>query len=277
MNHSSLSKNPSLVHHDVLQKVCSPIRQLGINFFGYTAVDSIGNAYCLGSNVDYAEQYLLQNGAQSDVHYHHESARTDYEYLFWDFLEKDENTEKLYQMAAEFDQSHTLTISNQEDKLNHCYHFSAPLHQETMNQIYLEKLDVLHAFIDYFKDCLVNIPELAAVYSTPVNIKNQELGKYEQTSIIKADPRQVNLANHAAKRVKLDNSDLYFLTKNERNTLKWMQLGKSAELIARIHGVSRKTIERHVAAIKDKFNCYTLYQLGEKVATAGLTPFLALR
>ncbi|MCW8450657.1 helix-turn-helix transcriptional regulator [Legionella quinlivanii] len=276
MNIDHFLQNPSLAHHNILREICNPLEELGVNFFGYTAVNAQREAFCLGSKPEYASEYLRLNHAQNDIHYHHAKEKNQFEYSFWDYLEKDSHTQSLYQMAALFDQSHTLTISSHDSQMTHCYHFSAPLNQTGINQIYLEKMDSLHAFIAYFKDCLKMIPELTSVYQLPVNIDIDHASVGKKVVNIKADLRTMELEQVAQNSFEWTNSNHYLLTSKERELLQWIRLGKSAELIAEIKGVSRKTVERHVASIKDKFECYTMYQLGEKIAQSGLARFLSL-
>lgn len=272
----NFSQNPSLAHHNLLNAVCEPLGTIGVHFFGYTAVDKEGNAFCLGSKADYAAEYLRRNHARNDVHTHTENAKKQFHYDFWDYLEMNKNTEELYQMAAAFNQGHTLTITQHDDDMTHCYHFSGHLTDDAINQRYLEKMDSLHAYINYFSDCMKTIPELAAVYSLPVNI--DETAKQEKKiNLIHSDPRKIHFEKEANNRLYFKHQSRYYLTQKERECLQWLRLGKSASLIAEIKQVSRKTIERYIESIKAKYDCYTLIQIGEKIAKTGLTTFLDLQ
>ncbi|ARG97865.1 helix-turn-helix transcriptional regulator [Legionella micdadei] len=271
-----INENPSLTHHQLLNAVCTPLKTLGINFFGYTAVDLEGNAFCLGSKPDYAAEYLRRDHARNDVHCHSEKANKQFRYDFWDYLEMTKNNKALYQMAAAFNQGHTLTITKHDDDMTHCYHFSGKLTDSEINQRYLEKMDSLHAFIHYFNDCMKNIPELAAVYQLPVNI-DETAKQQKKINIVSDDPREIDLDTEAKSRLYFKHETRYYLTQKERECLQWLRLGKSAALIAEINKVSRKTIERYVESIKAKYNCYTMFQLGERIATSGLSTFLNLQ
>ncbi|KTC85631.1 MULTISPECIES: helix-turn-helix transcriptional regulator [Legionella] len=272
----NFSQNPSLAHHTLLNSICAPLETLGVHFFGYTAVDQEGNAFCLGSKADYATEYLRRNHARNDVHVHAEKAKKQFHYDFWDYLELNKNTEELYQMAAAFDQGHTLTISQHDDDMTHCYHFSGRLTDDSINQRYLEKLDSLHAFISYFRNCMKTIPELAAVYKLPLNIEDAAK-QQKKINLIHSDPRKINFEKEANNRLYFKNQSRYYLTPKEQECLQWLRLGKSASLIAEIKQVSRKTIERYIESIKAKYNCHTMIQIGEQIAKNGLTTFLDLQ
>ncbi|MDP1602568.1 MAG: helix-turn-helix transcriptional regulator [Legionella sp.] len=271
--HNNLLEHPCLKHHDIFQDICTPLQELGVVFFGYTAVDSQEKAYCLGSNPNYAMEYLIRNHVKNDVYFPKEKGQTHYEYDFWDFLTLDLHREELYKMAAAFDQGHTLTLSRHDKEITHCYHFSGRLKDAEINQRYLEKMDSLHAFINFFDNCLKNITEVKAVYDFPVMINKNGLAPNKITSV-STNPKQINLPLQARNTLHIKNANHYYLSDSERQCLQWLHLGKSAAMIAEIMAVSRKTIERYIASIKKKYDCYTLYQIGEKVAAGGLIHFL---
>lgn len=277
MRTRQLTKNPSLANPSVLRELCTPLESLGINFFGYTAVDTKNNAFCLGSKPEYAAEYLRRNHAKNDVHCHSEITKNNYHFDFWDYLQMNKDTEELYRMAASFNQGHTLTITEPDKAMTHCYHFSGSLTDSKMNQRYLEKMDLLLAFISFFKNCLVMIPELSAVYDLPINIENNKKNQLKNISTVLFDPQQIDFYSAANNRVYFKNFFSYYLNNQERECLKWLRLGKSGTMIAEIKKVSRKTIERYIESIKDKYRCYTMYQLGEKIASSGLDTFLDLK
>lgn len=62
-----ISLHPCLKHHTLINDLCSPLQSLGVTFFGYTALDSLGKAFCLGSKADYAEQYLKREHVKKDI------------------------------------------------------------------------------------------------------------------------------------------------------------------------------------------------------------------
>lgn len=265
-------KHPCLTHHKVLDTICKPLQALGVNFFGYTALSQQGEAYCLGSKSDYAAAYLESNHVRSDVHYRPAFRTKQFHYHFWDFVKLDPKAESLYHMAAQFDQGHTLTVMRFDDTMTHCFHFSGSLHDTGLNQRFLEKMDLVHSFIDYFDDCLVNMPEVSAIYQYPTQIKTARNDK--SFKVIENNPKIISLPDVAKDELRFKHGASYYLTALERKCVSWLRQGKSADLIADILGVSRKTIERHIASIKRKYDSYTMYQLGEKIAVAGLADLL---
>ncbi|MCL5260391.1 MAG: helix-turn-helix transcriptional regulator [Gammaproteobacteria bacterium] len=60
------------------------------------------------------------------------------------------------------------------------------------------------------------------------------------------------------------NTDLQYdsLTSREKECIYWLFNGKTVPEIALILNASKRTIEKHIISIKNKFACYTLFQLG---------------
>lgn len=275
MNIINHEQNPSLKHANLLNSICSVLQTHGVTFFGYTAVDPMNRAYCLGSKVDYAANYLQRALAQNDVHTFDSNLKATPQYLFWDFCQLDKDNEELYRIAREFDQSHTLTITRASDELIQCYHFSGQNHNEQLNQYYLEHLDALHLFIDYFNECLRTIPELAEVFQNPVSIsKKSESLLLQPQEYAKVIPDINDISQYQAP-VRFTQANQFLLTDNERECLRWLHRGKPYDMIAQIMQVSRKTVERYVRSIKEKYQCYTLFQLGEKIAENKLSELLS--
>jgi hypothetical protein len=264
--------HPCLRHHALLKELCAPLQLLGITFFGYTALDDAGNAFCLGSKSDYAEQYLSREHVKKDILVRPKAKKNKYDYDFWDYKNLDRGQEELYRMAAEFDQNHTLSITQHLNDLSHTFHFSGRNCDEGLNQRLLEKMDCLHLFIDLFKEKLNSVKELKAVYKHATSVEATTITENRPTELIKVDPLQINLQEKGIKTLNFKANA--YLTENERDCLRWLTLGKSAQMIAEINQISRKTVERHIASMKNKLDCYTLFQMGVVLAEKQITYFL---
>lgn len=55
------------------------------------------------------------------------------------------------------------------------------------------------------------------------------------------------------------------ITDRELECIHWLTLGKTVPEIGIILGISTRTVEKFIASLKLKFNCNTLFQLGNKV------------
>ncbi len=268
-----IEKHPCIQHSHLIQDLCFPLKRLGIVFFGYTTTTAEGKNICVGSDPDYGRQYLNRSYYNADVHHSFNDVVSKPIYLLWDNVTQTKHQIELYDLAKEFGHSHTLTIIQQHEDINHCYHFSGSNSNNAINQIYFHHLDYLHAFIHYFNDKLNSIAELQEIYDfqfTAIDDKvDTNINIQTLTSIHEFDDLQLNFNNAIAFK-----RQLHLLTKEELQCLHWLHKGKSAELTSQIVGKSRKTIERHIANAKIKLHCHTAFQLGERIALSGISDWL---
>lgn len=61
-----------------------------------------------------------------------------------------------------------------------------------------------------------------------------------------------------------------YITYRELQCFKWLVLGKTADEIAMILNISKRTVDVHCNNIKRKFNCVKLTQVAYKLALAGI-------
>lgn len=266
------SLHPCLQHHSMIKELCAPLAVLGVTFFGYTALDETGNAYCLGSKADYAEQYLAREHVKKDILIKPKSDKRKYDYDFWDFQNLSTEKERLYQMAADFNQSHTLSITQHFNNLSHSFHFSGANADDGLNQRMLEKMDCLHLFIDLFKEKLNSTKELSQIYQYSTTVEPSSVVQDREVTLVKGKASGVDLNQLGTKTLNFKTNE--FLTESERECLRWLTLGKSAQMIADINSISRKTVERNIASIKEKLDCYTLFQMGISLAQNHISYFL---
>lgn len=175
-------------------------------------------------------------------------------------------------MAADFDQSHTLSITQHFNSLSHSFHFSGHKSDDGLNQRLLEKMDCLHLFIDLFKEKLNAISELKEIYQHATTVDPSTIVDNRPTELIKVNPLQMSLQKKGKQTLNFKANA--YLTERERDCVRWLALGKSAQIISEINQVSRKTVERNIASIKEKLGCYTLFQMGIFLAENKLSYFL---
>lgn len=269
---TQLKSHPCLKNHSLIKEICTPLADLGVHFFGYTALDESANAYCLGSRANYAEEYLNRNHVKKDILVQPKVQKLRDEYDFWDYKDLDANQKELYKMAADFDQSHTVSITKQYNNLSHSFHFSGQVADDGFNQRMLEKMDSLHLFIDVFKEKLTSVKELNEIYQYSTSVDPSAIAQNRNTTLIRESISTMDLEKLGHNT--LNFTGLEYFSESERETLRWLAMGKSAQMISEIKGLSRKTIERNIAAIKEKLGCYTLFQMGMTVAESGLSRFL---
>jgi DNA-binding CsgD family transcriptional regulator len=65
-----------------------------------------------------------------------------------------------------------------------------------------------------------------------------------------------------------------YLTEREFECINYLTRGKTAEEIAIILNISKRTVETHVNNIKRKMNCYNQFRLGYLLGRIGINPSL---
>ncbi len=257
--------HPSINHAKILQTLCDPLQKLGVVFFGYTDCDAEGNTTCLGSDPYYAEQYIKDRYFDRDIHVHAPSHVKHSAYTFWDYTDLDNDADTLYRFAADLGHSHTLTITQTNQKKTHCYHFSGKPGDPSINQNYLSHLDALLAFVEFFNNKLVEIPELSLnkdFISEPTRLNPSHTSPQK----ILFDDLSINQLQTINNAFTIKDQQQQLLTSKELQCLRLIKIGKSAAVTAQLLGVSQKTIEKHIANIKRKLACYTQFQLGQAIA-----------
>lgn len=118
----------------------------------------------------------------------------------------------------------------------------------------VNNLGMLQSFIDYFTGEIQNLLRQPR--------KNRQLlpKKYQQAKSTQENP----IAGIDVPLAKFFLGEEYnnrYLTHREIMVLQWLIAGKSADEIAVIMTVSKRTVEAHIRNMKEKFNCYKLTQL----------------
>lgn len=67
-----------------------------------------------------------------------------------------------------------------------------------------------------------------------------------------------------------------YVTHRELQCFKWLTMGKTADEIAMILSISKRTVDVHCNNLKKKLDCVKLTQLAYKLALAGVDQMLSL-
>lgn len=180
-------------------------------------------------------------------------------YILWGALEKKGSHEIMMQDAIQnFDGGQGLTIIRGGEKWIDKFEFSASMKNTKANENFLSNLDYFDHFVDYFLTMMSDWTEKAhqAREFLPYVIDTHEENSDNllPTHILNVTKRLKNLATNA---INLK------LTKRELECLYWLSLGKTVGEIAMILNISSRTVEKFIIAIKEKFDCRTLFQVGQ--------------
>lgn len=160
-----------------------------------------------------------------------------------------------------FSHYHSLMIMNSTSEYNESFAFATSKKNSSINKWYMSNIDVLEKFMAYFKSKIAIFLQTPEKYwiRAPEDF-NQGIGEtrynQDQALILDNDRIKTNVEHRYAT-----------LTPREKECLYWMFLGKTMPEIALILNISKRTVEKFIANIKGKFDCSTLFQLGNALSS----------
>ena len=146
-----LLEHPSINELDAIKNICLPLDLFNISSFANARVNEKGEFSTICNHPEFLLHYLDQGYHHADI-----SAKNlplDMgDYLMWDMLECQGKTDNMLSDAAEFNYRHIFTVIKKRQNYTDYYHFGTHKKSCAINQWYLNNLDKLHLFIDYFDD-----------------------------------------------------------------------------------------------------------------------------
>ncbi len=250
-----------------LRDIARPLKALGINYFTYDNNYEDGSHIRLTTHPDWIEHYYrasLYNRAifEKDISLFKSG------YVFWDWL----NREPIYSEAAEYDIDHGLTITIKRKNRVDFYHFGTSRHTPIAKSFLADNISFLYRFIHHFHEKAKKMIEQAEQSKVALLIDQRDVIHSHQLSNILHDTRFIDFINTTeVKKLYLgDPFDNAYLTRREIDIVQLLVQGKKTHSIASELTLSDRTTEVHIANIKRKFKCDTLFELGYKLANFGL-------
>lgn len=159
-----------------------------------------------------------------------------------------------------FSYYHNLVFMRSTGEYVEGFDFGTNNKNSAINEWYLSNIDVLEKFMQYFKARVSNILNDSDKYCfhSPDLIEpsgNKVYRNIEQGLIRDQDVLKTKVEVQYEK-----------LTAREKECLYWLFCGKTAPEIALILNISKRTVEKFISNLKEKFNCYTLFQLGDALS-----------
>jgi DNA-binding CsgD family transcriptional regulator len=158
-----------------------------------------------------------------------------------------------------FNVGNGITLSKQFEHYHESYTFYAHKDNHDINYFYLNNLDLLQRFVDYFKPKATEfiIQSESNRFHTPEKYLANSLDKIIPINDyleIKQLQQQFHHSPELIESIKL-------LSKKELECLYYLVQGNSAAEIAHIIFRSKRTVEQHIENAKHKLNCHKISQL----------------
>lgn len=249
---------------------------LKISYFGYSRVDEQGRSFSLCNHPEFTRHYYENKYENADIIHTDESQIGNY--ILWDNLELRGTSDILKQTGIEFGIDHTFTLIEKNSLGNHYYCFSTHVKDRSFNQEYFRHLDLLKNFILYFNEQITSSKSLRDSFSERFAIYTDETACFDNKKLQEQAAREEFLQQINSSATGKSISTPAFLTKylitlryqsvlseREIDCLFHTLLGKTAKLTGVELGISRRTVEEHIASIKNKINVNSKAALFEKV------------
>ena len=259
MNNPSkkLLTHPALVLANDLQEICAPLKMLNIDYFAHVQIDQDNSYAALSLHPEFIKLYHEKKYYNFDIHM--AQRRLPEQYILWDTVERKKESQQLYDDLKASGLGHTFTIVQENKDTKEYFHFAAKHGDDSINQSYLQNLDLLKKFISYFNEKVNAHKELKSAYDIKFILDQDQGGYFTNDEFAQKAYAEFN-QKIKTDRIYID-KDRY-LTKRELECLYWLAKGNTLEESAIILGITPRTIKAHISNIKEKFVCYNQFQLG---------------
>lgn len=245
-----LKVHPIFSNTQEIIDLCSPLKSLGITAFSHLRTDHEGNFSGLANNPEFMKNYLTKGYYNADVHIKRNHYKNDH-CLMWDAMECDGKTQSMLQDAYDFSFKHIFTMIESHGEQCDYYHFGTDQSSPAINQTYINNIDLLKKFITYFNENMANSSELMKTYQIQFSMENNAAG------VQLRDPTRLNNTGNQQdlflQAIGWDKNE-YYLTKREQECAHLLLLGNTAQEIALLLGLSRRTVEDYINLLKKKLN-----------------------
>lgn len=238
-----------------IKQICSPLHHyFDINTFSYVKIKPDLSRIHLETNPLWSEffyknsyRYHVKNGLTEGQHwcsgYSMLHMLNDYECI------KD---------SREFNLGNGIVISNHNDNYTELVFFALPHEKNNLKlTTLLNNVDLLQKFLIYFKERAARILDEAEKQPIvlPFLQKKTEMGKFSFGSAVRQEFLNIVCDKSSVKNT---------LTKRELDCVYWSVQDTSAKQIAKILGISFRTVEKHLASAKNKLSCKGKASLARK-------------
>lgn len=243
-----------------MKQICMPLEKIGIYLFMYIRIFPDMTGMALSSDPAW-HKFFLTNFYQ--LRYPHSiqfaSQIQDKIYITRELFP---DLEELADATEFYDFGNGIALRKTLKSYQEFYYFGATLQNIHIINYYLNNLDLLEYFISYFKDKATKVIQLGEQTRWPIpkeylrflQLPHQAPHQHESNPSLLADlPMSKHYVTH-------EGEEIYF-TKRQVAIIHWLVQGKTAEEIAIILKLSKRTVEEHIHNMKDKLKCYKLTQL----------------
>jgi len=252
----------SISRKEEIGSLCLPLKQYGINYLLYVKRFADGSQLEVTTHPEWSEYYYKHEfysiGPFKNIYHLYDEGR----YLW---ISRGHQYEKLYQASREvFNIDHGYTMVYKKTNCNEFFHFGGSVDNPGLLNFYLNNNDFFERFVLYFKDKYSEGIKKAESKKFILVHKNFDINYIEKEYVAYPYYKEIKKQTPIKKYYLSERTELY-LTQREIDCVKWYVLGKTAEEIAIIFTLSKRTVEGHLEKAKKKLSCLAKSQLVGKI------------
>lgn len=260
MGEFDYSKHYFATVRDDVQQLLKPLNQYGINYFSYSSFNRNNEEEFLSTDFTscmiYVNEKYYQNLFCGDPDDYQNGA-----VLWSDIANSCPAAAKMFgQFKQEAGVANGVVITEKYQDKAIQFYFAGDWENYWLNSFYMNNLDILYAFIRYFKESGAGLLKQASQHK--VYVPNAG----DKTLLAMKDNRYWHSPHIAEKQ--LFASKLYGLTKRELECIDYLAKGYTYKMIAKVMDISHRTVEKHLSSAKEKTGSNNLCKLGLLVAAS---------
>lgn len=254
----------ALTSGNEINEICDPLlSSYGITYFLYVKSLFDGRRLWLTNNGAWTEHFYENNHYKVSAF---EKMNEQYKsgFYLWSLLDG----QQVFKDAREaFNIDHGMTVVNQLSDAYEFAHFGTTRDNHSIMHFYMNNKDILNRFILYFRIQAEDLIKTA--YDNMILLPSPKKMYYHDHTFNQQQNIIVKSCTPVFPPHKHQLSSTYgnvLLTDREVICIEWLKKAKTANEIAEILQISKRTAEAHIDNIKRKLNCYNSFQLGYKLA-----------
>lgn len=239
--------------HQKVKQICSPLfDKSSTKYFCYQRLTQSGSYTFLPSDPTLGEFFFCSEKRPSMWFLDIDFANIKTGYNYWDLtyrtISKENFIDTYKNKAIHTDLVHGIDIVVKFEEFVDIYCFAS-----NMLDIYLEPIQELILFSNYFNQEATKL--LKQAWNEPIIIHSQQLDQKIPLVIVNHE-NKIDNENYQMKRYYFSefNHEIY-LTSQEVNLLKLVNMGHTAKTAAKAQDISFRTVQRHFENIREKLNC----------------------
>lgn len=235
-----------------IKTICKPLEVFGISTFANARVNHLGQFSTINNHPEYARHYIQEGFYDADISA--DSAKLEMgDYLMWDLVDCNGKTREMLNAAFDFGYKHIFTIIKNRNEHTDYYHFGTHLTNPAINHWYLNNIDKLELFVDYFDEKITSTG-LSSAHSEVYPVLKRDCQIAASCSEISKPSQEF-----------IEHLVLGQFSHRQRECMHLIVQGLSAKKIAKVLEISHRTVEDYIQVLKQKLHAKNKSELIAKI------------